>query len=78
MPDEFEPGHMVILLQAPPALLRGLPAEDQAAIQSVVGCPWRSPATATVRPNLNLPTLTEMGTRFGLTHPCCATRCPNR
>jgi hypothetical protein len=39
MPDEFEPGHMVILLNAPPALLRGLPAEDQAAIRSVVGRP---------------------------------------
>ncbi|MFZ3235895.1 MAG: hypothetical protein WA184_11065 [Stellaceae bacterium] len=38
MPD-LEPGRLVILTNAPPSLLRGLPKEDQTAIRSIVGKP---------------------------------------
>ena len=38
MPD-LKPGCLVILTSAPPSLLRGLPREDQTAIQSIVGQP---------------------------------------
>ncbi len=37
--SEFQPGDRVILMAAPPALLRGLPKEDQKAIRSIVGQP---------------------------------------
>ena len=37
--SEFHPGDRVILTTAPAALLRGLPKEDQKAIQAIVGQP---------------------------------------
>jgi hypothetical protein len=36
---DFKPGGLVILTNAPASLLRGLPKEDQRAIQSIVGQP---------------------------------------
>jgi hypothetical protein len=39
MPNLVEPGRMVILDGIPPALLVGLPEDDQAAIRSIIGRP---------------------------------------
>jgi hypothetical protein len=36
---ELEPGTLVILTEAPPSLLQGLPKEDQEAIEAIVGKP---------------------------------------
>ena len=38
MPN-FRPGDRIILTTAPPAVFRGLPREDQKAIQSIIGQP---------------------------------------
>lgn len=40
MPN-LQPGDLVIILSVPPALLSGLPEEDQIAIRSVIGKPVR-------------------------------------
>ena len=37
--SEFRPGDLVVLTSVPSSLLRGLPKEDQTAIQSIVGRP---------------------------------------
>jgi hypothetical protein len=37
--DKANPGDLVILTAVPPALLRGLPKEDQKAIRAIVGHP---------------------------------------
>lgn len=38
-PTKPKPGDLVLLMEAPPGLLEGLPAEDQKAISETIGKP---------------------------------------
>jgi len=58
-PTKPKPGDSVVLIEAPPGLLYGLPREDQKAISEIVGKPIRLVGTTT-REELSLSSQTVM------------------